>query len=451
MNISKTLIDATDPETSGLDTSSIVMSGNGCTGDVFAVDQLATASIAAAVTAIARYADASDIRIDRRLASLWFSQSIHPRGWHLPETWDDIAGNYAAKDGWVRLHTNALAHRAAVLRVLNGASDKKTAQKQVQAWDAEDLQEAVVAEGGASAMMLSCEDWVNHPQGKAVSQEPLVKWSVFEGGSNHQIENPRRPLAGLKVLDLTRIIAGPVATRFLGLFGADVLRIDPPGWDELGSIADLTPGKQCATLDIKSSAGRARLRDLISQAHVLVHGYRADALERLGFGEDERRSLNPGLIDVSHNAYGWTGPWRNRRGFDSVVQMSCGIAHLGMVKAGAKNPKPMTVQALDHATGYLIAASALNGLRHLRDHGKASSARLSLAATAEFLKKQRRQNWQPAIGVADESEMNPLVEATDWGPANRLILPFNVANLDAFWQTPAARLHSAEPRFRDVT
>ena len=448
MKMLQELVEATNPQASQVDTPSLTVSGNGETGDVFGVDQLATASIGAAAAAIAAYAGVTNVHVNRRLASLWFNKSLSPIGWQLPDIWDDIAGNYPTKDGWVRLHTNAKAHRLAVLRVLNGAADRAEIAKQVQQWKSVELQEAVVAEGGASAMMLSIEEWANHPNGKAVSQEPLVHWSHSEGQSLPVITNPQRPLEGVRVLDMTRIIAGPVATRFLALFGADVLRIDPPGWEERGNAEELTPGKRCATLNIKDKNDLSTLRKLISQAHVMVHGYRADALEKLGLGAAERRALNPGLIDVSHNAYGWTGPWRNRRGFDSVIQMSCGIDHQGMLKAGEAAPKSMTVQALDHATGYLIAASVINGLRCLKERGQASSARLSLAATAEFLKKQGLKSWGPKIGAAQMREYNQVVEATDWGPGNRLLLPFDVAGLDAFWRSPATRLHTGEAKFR---
>lgn len=148
-----------------------------------------------------------------------------------------------------------------------------------------------------------------------MAAEPLVWHEEFPGSSLPDWPLDReRPLAGIRVLDLTRVLAGPIATRFLAGFGAEVLRIDPPDWNEPGVVPEVTLGKRCARLDLQQTADRERFRRLLASADVLVHGYRADALERLGFGADVRRALNPGLVDVSLNAYGWSGPWQTRRG-----------------------------------------------------------------------------------------------------------------------------------------
>lgn len=161
----------------------------------------------------------------------------------------------------------------------------------------------------------------------------------------------RRPLAGIKVLDFTRVLAGPVATRFLAGLGADVLRIDPPEWDEPGVVPDVILGKRCARLDLHTAEDRRVFEALLARADIVVHGYRPGAMARLGYDEGERRTINPGLVDVSLCAYGWTGPWAGRRGFDSLVQMSIGIAEAGMRWQQAERPVPLPVQALDHATG----------------------------------------------------------------------------------------------------
>ena len=166
------------------------------------------------------------------------------------------------------------------------------------------------------------------------------------------------------MLDLTRVLAGPVATRFLAGFGADVLRIDPPEWDEPAVVPEVTLGKRCARLDARTDDGRAHLRRLLAEADVLVHGYRPGVLDSLlGVDADGRAELRPGLVEVCLDAYGWTGPWSARRGFDSLVQMSSGIAEAGMRWAGRDVPTPLPVQALDHATGYLMAAEVIDGLR----------------------------------------------------------------------------------------
>ena len=204
-----------------------------------------------------------------------------------------------------------------------------------------------------------------------------------------------RPLAGVKVLDLTRVLAGPAATRFLAGYGADVLRIDPPDWNEPAIEPEVTLGKRCARLDLRQASDRSRFELLISEADLFIHGYRPEALDALGYGEDIRRALNPSLVDVRLDAYGWSGPWRSRRGFDSLVQMSTGIAAAGRAWCGGDKPVPLPVQALDHATGYLMAAAAVHGLALRLSRGQATSAGLSLARTAALLMGTPRQGIEP--------------------------------------------------------
>lgn len=154
----------------------------------------------------------------------------------MPSLWDAVAGDYKAADGWIRLHTNLPRHRSAALKVLGTRPEREAVAKAVRSWAISDLETAVVAEGGVAAAMRSRAEWLDHPQGRAVSRDPLIGW---QGPRYVNLrDRPRatadRPLAGLRVLDLTRVLAGPVSTRTLAGFGAEVLRIDPPGWDEPG-------------------------------------------------------------------------------------------------------------------------------------------------------------------------------------------------------------------------
>jgi hypothetical protein len=418
--------------------------------DVFAVTSLASSSIAAAGLALAHYAFGpqyeGQVSVDQHLAYLWFGSSLRPQGWKLSSPWDDLAGDYQTQDGFLRLHTNAPHHRNVVTQIL-GELDRNAMADKVACYKGNALEEMIVGSGGAAAKMMTLEDWSSHPQGIALSNEPLIVWQHFNDAELKHTARGTRPLEGLKVLDLTRIIAGPVATRFLAHYGANVLRIDPKGWDEGEHILDMTPGKSCATLDFKDAEDLAHLKKLISQADVLIHGYRADALERLGLDAASLRELNPSLIDIAHNAYGWSGPWRNRRGFDSLVQMSCGIAEKGMEISQGPKPRPMSVQALDHATGYLIAASALRGLSQLRDHGKACSARLSLARTAELLKTTGHDQFGVNSMSETTDDICSLIEETALGPLKRLKSPLMIEGVKPSWAKPASLLHQSPPEF----
>jgi crotonobetainyl-CoA:carnitine CoA-transferase CaiB-like acyl-CoA transferase len=237
------------------------------------------------------------------------------------------------------------------------------------------------------------------------------------------------------------VLAGPIASRFLAGLGADVLRIDPPTWNEPGVVPEVTLGKRCARLDLNDRSDRGVFECLLKDADILLHGYRADALERLGLGMNERRQLNPGLIDVCLNAYGWSGPWQNRRGFDSLVQMSSGIAEAGMRWKQADKPTPLPVQALDHATGYLMAASALRLLAQRLNDGTGGSSRLSLARTAKLL-IGHGPGTSEALRTEDEQDQGLMVEQTPWGPAHRLQVPLKITGTPLQWTLPATELGS---------
>jgi hypothetical protein len=239
------------------------------------------------------------------------------------------------------------------------------------------------------------------------------------------------------VLDLTRVLAGPVATRFLAGYGAEVLRIDPPGWDEPGVVPEVALGKRCARLNLREAEDRAIFSRLLSQADILIHGYRPEALERLGFGAGQRKELKPDLVDVSLDAYGWTGPWAGRRGFDSLVQMSSGIAEAGMRWRKAEKPVPLPVQALDHAAGYLMAAAAIRG----------QSARVSLARIARLLLDQGPAVPEAALAAETEADLAAAVEATSWGDARRLQPPLTIEGAPMRWDLPARALGWAEARW----
>lgn len=436
----------------GLSRTPIPFNGHGALPSAFAVTELACASIAAAGQAVSELLHQQtghlpSVEVDRRLASFWFSTSLRPIGWQVPPLWDPIAGDYATRDGWIRLHTNAPHHRAAAERVLGACADRAAMATKVAQWASEDLEQAVVEAKGCAAEMRSWAQWQQHPQGLAVNAEPLV----------HFIEQPNetraawrgsieRPLAGIKVLDLTRVLAGPTASRFLAGLGADVLRIDPPSWNEPGVVPEMTVGKRCARLDLQVSADRAVFEGLLKDADILLHGYRADALEHLGFGVEHRQQLAPGLIDVCLNAYGWSGPWQNRRGFDSLVQMSSGIAEAGMRWQQVDKPTPLPVQALDHATGYLMAASALRLLTERLANGRGGSARLSLARTAKLLVEHGPGTDEP-LRAEDALDQDPAIEQTAWGPAQRLRVPVLISGTPVWWDLPATDLGSHCPRW----
>ena len=428
-------------------------SAAGSLPSAFAVTDFAAAAVATAGLAVAEHLAlahrrVATVEVDRRLASIWFATTLRPIGWSVPPLRDPITGDYATRDGWIRLHVNVPRHRAAAERVLGPLAHREAAAHAVAPWCGCELETAIVDAGGCAAQMRSAAAWTAHAQGAAVAAEPCVHIATSPGGAAPDWPlAAKRPLQGIRVLDLTRVLAGPVASRFLAGLGATVLRIDAPDWDEPGAIPETTLGKHCARLDLTSPAGRAIMLDLLGRADVCMHGLRPGALDALGLGAATRSQVAPGLVDVSLDAYGWTGPWAARRGFDSLVQMSCGIAEAGMRRQNATTPLPLPVQALDHATGYWMAAVAIRGLTRRLAHGEATRGLLSLAQSARVLMACDAQPDEARLAAETQADHMPQREHTAWGPAHRVVAPLRMAGVDLRWDVPAGRLGAAAPRW----
>jgi hypothetical protein len=432
------------------DLTPVTLSGEGrVLPSVFDVTGFATAAVAAATLAAARVGAARNDRavgrvsVDRRAASAAFASEVlfTPDGWALPPVWDPIAGDYRAGDGWIRLHTNYRYHRAAAEKILGGGGDRAAVADEIRRWSAAELETAIVDAGGCAAAMYDRTAWLASPAGAACAAEPVSRIETRPAAVPRSLTvADSRPYGGLRVLDLTRVIAGPVATRFLAAYGANVLRVDPRGFEEVPAILpESTVGKRRTALDLTGATDRAAFERLLATADVLVTGLRPGALARLGYDNATIRSTNPAIVTATLDAYGWDGPWQARRGFDSLVQMSCGIAAAGAAEAGVDKPVPLPAQALDHATGYLLAAAVGVALERLAASGATSDVRMSLVGTANALVARpdangfsaQRPNW-----VATDTQPT----TTEWGPARRVPPPGRIDGVPAFWTIDAGRL-----------
>ncbi len=421
----------------------ISFAGEGSLPSYFAVTDLAAASMGATGLALAELTQNLDVRVDRRLASFWFNKTISPIGWKIPPEPALGPADYRTRDGWIRLHTNAPHHRDAALRVLGVPANPEAVAAAVSAWNATELEAAMVANGACAAEMRSWQDWQHHPQGRAVLAEPLLYWrSGSTAAPSPWVPSSTRPLAGIKVLDMTRVLAGPAATRLLAGLGATVLRIDPPWWDEPSGAPEMSLGKRCTRLDVREEKGLERWKALLSEADVFVHGYRSDALTALGVDAEQRQNIRPGLIDVSLDAYGFTGPWKHRRGFDSLVQMSMGIAEAGQRLSGSDRPFPLPVQALDHGTGYLLATAIMRALTIRVATGVGSIVNGSLARTGALLMQtlETERIEQPLLTPIGPADWSDTLEITQWGSAKRLKWPVTVTGVEMAWSPGAGAL-----------
>jgi CoA-transferase family III len=390
-------------------------------------------------------------RVDVRLASAWLlSWGMPVGGWKRGTPWHGVSSDYATADGrWIRLQANYHHLRKAILTALDVPEDRDAIAAVIAKENADTVEAAIVDGGGAAAATRTLAEWDAHPQGIAVASEPLVDIEPLgesESGAGW-MPTPGRPLAGIRVLDCTRVLAGPMATRFLGGYGAEVLRIDPPGYVEPDgrSGGDLTLGKRCAHLDLKTEPGRERFLALLAGADVFVHGYRADALERLGLGEAVRQAAAPGLIEVTLDAYGWTGPWRNRRGFDTLVQTSAGISMEMARFAGSQTPVLLPAQVFDMATGYLMAAAVIRALTVRLQQGIATRTRFALARTARLLVDAGAAATAPAIELPVTEPAEERVYVFPRGPHRRLCFPLHVEGSPLFWERPGDPYGSATP------
>lgn len=324
-----------------------------------------------------------------------------------------------------------------------GANDRDTVQAAVGARYAEEIESAVLDAGGAAAVMHERAQWLSSPPGAATAEaSPLVITESPSSGSDRLLSGGALPFEGVRVLDLTRVIAGPVATKFLAGYGADVLRIDPPGFEEvLSLLPETTLGKRTTALDLTTPADRAIFEELLAGADILVGGLRADALPGLGYDDQTLTRLNPELTVASLDAYGWDGPWRNRRGFDSLVQMSCGIAADGATAAGRDQPTPLPVQALDHATGWLLATAITRALTRKLTLAASRTVRIhaSLVGTANLLYSLPRPAERPP---QPDPGYFPLEDTdTAWGPARRVSLPGHIDGVRVHWAHQAGPLN----------
>jgi CoA-transferase family III len=280
-----------------------------------------------------------------------------------------------------------------VLRLLGCAYERAAVARALEGWQAASFEAAAAEAGLVVAMLRSFAEWDAHPQGQAVAGLPLV--AIERTGDAPPVPFPpldeARPLAGLRVLDLTRIIAGPVCGRALAAHGAEVMLVTAPHLPAVEQLViDTGRGKLSASVDLREAAGRQTLRALLQGADVLVQSYRPGALAARGFAPAELALLRPGIVHVSLSAYGQAGPWAARRGFDSLVQTASGFNAAEAEAAGEERPRPLPCQALDHAAGYLMAFGALLALLRRAEEGGSWRVEVSLARTGRWLRELGR-------------------------------------------------------------
>ncbi len=415
----------------------------------FAVGAAAQAGLAVAGLAAAiLQPQMQDVAVDMRHAAAEFlsERLLRVDGAPPPDPWDPIAGLYRTADGWVRLHTNFPHHRDGVLRLLGCSNDKAAVAAALATRQAIEFEDAAAAAGLCVTALRGFAAWDASPQGQMVADQPVTIEQIGDAPPQ-KLPQSDRPLGGVRVLDLTRIIAGPVCTRILAAHGADVLLITGPHLPSIPALViDTGRGKRSAQLDLRQPDERDRLADLVRGADVFVQGYRPGGIAALGFSPSTLAALRPGLVSASLTAYGTAGPWAGRRGFDSLVQTASGFNAAEAEAAGATDPKPLPCQALDHASGTLMAFGIMAAL-HRRAHvGGSWHVRVSLAATGRWLRGLGRVE---AGLAAPKPAFDDLLQDSDT-PFGRVTAVRHAAILSdtpAYWARPTVPLGTDAPEW----
>lgn len=358
---------------------------------------------------------------------------------------------YQARDGrWVHLH-GGFSSREGTLAILNCEDDAAAIAKAVALWDAHALEAALAMHGVCGAMLRAADEWRAHPQGIALARVPTVEVIRLGDADAEPLPGPRadvegaRPLSGVRVLDLTRVLAGPTCARTLAEHGAEVLHVRGPKLPSIEPfVIDTNPGKRSCYLDLDWNDEAERLRELAGEAHVFSQGYRPGALAARGFSPEELAWIRPGIIVVSIDCYGHEGPFAGRPGWEQLAQTVTGMAH---EHAGEERPSLVPAAVNDYTTGYLGALGVMRALARRTVEGGSWHVRVSLARTSMWIMSMPRTDPDAKPGGFDAASIAPwMIEMNSaWGPLTRLGPIARMSETPPRWDLPPAPLGSHAP------
>ena len=422
----------------------------------YRIGEAGAAAIAAAAQAAAdfwewRTGERQSVAVDRRHAAAAMRSATYLKidGRAPPSLWDPFSGLYPTGDGrHVFLHCNFPHHRDGMLALLGAKADRQAVAEAVAGRGGQEFEDAIAAAGLCGALTRTPGEWAAHPQGRALAALPPVSIERIGDGPKTAPRGGGRPLAGIRVLDLTRVLAGPTCGRTLAEHGAEVMRIAGPHLPFAPALVmDTGHGKLSAFVDLRSGRGRAQLRALAAEADVFVQSYRPGALAARGFGP---RDIGPGKVYVSLSAYGHEGPFAMRRGFDSILQNASGMA---AVQGSPEAPRNLPVQPLDYCAGYLAAWGAAAALLRRAEEGGSWHVQLSLAGMAEWIKGMGPvEGWQGAPDELAPDELAAIAMESDT-PHGRLTHLAPIARMSRtppHWARPSAPLGAHPPAWPEA-
>jgi hypothetical protein len=365
--------------------------------------------------------------------------------WALQQQRQRISTPHPTRDGRYFLPHMGLPHLAQrVLDILDCDDDLESVVKAVSGWDALALEDAIAAVDGCGAMVRSANEWAAHPQGQALAGLPLVEIiKIADSPPEAAGAGNARPLSGLRVLDLTRILAGPTCARTLAEHGANVLMVTAPHLPQADMfVRDTSHGKRSCFLNLDVDSERRTLLNLIRDADVFSQGYRPDVLSKRGLSPAALAEIRPGIIYTSMNCYGYEGPFAGRAGWEQLAQAVTGLA----TEQGDQSPRLLPAAACDYTTGYLAAYGTLLALGRRAREGGAYHVRVSLCQSAMFLQRQRRVEY-PAEGMdISRRALNDILKVTDspYGKIRHLGPVLQMAETPPRWDLPSSPLGSHE-------
>lgn len=453
LRIGKTLTDLLAVPGADWNRVSVSNTGTGLATDMPIADMAAAAQCLVGLTADAmwraRGGAPQQVTVDRWAASLSMTCSAYLTvDGEKAVTWDPLTGYHRAADGWVYTHCQFAHLRDGLLAAFDLPNDPKKVKAAFALLSAQEIEDRAAAAGVCGIRMRTRAEWDNHPHAAELNKVPVLQLSRHGSAPARVPPLGSAPLEGIRVLDLSRVIAGPMIGRTLAEHGAQVMRIAGahlPSFDSL--VINSGFGKRSAFIDLRQEEERETLRTLIRQADVLIDGYRPGALAGRGFSFEELQELNPGIVYLTLSAFGETGPWGGRRGYDTYVQAATGLS-----AEGPEGPARLPCQPLDYLGGFLGASSIMAALARRAEEGGAWRAELSLARNAMWI-----WEWTDALGpetnppTANPSleEAEPVMAEMDssFGHLRAMRPAVHLSETPPLWRSAPARLGTHPPEW----
>jgi crotonobetainyl-CoA:carnitine CoA-transferase CaiB-like acyl-CoA transferase len=382
------------------------------------------------------------VRVNLRAAAaaLRGSRYLRINGEKPAEDPEKITGFYPLRDGrWMYLHCNFFNLRDRNLAVLGAAQQRDAVAKAVAKWDGLELENAIFEGGGACSFVRSDEEWRALPQMQAVARLPLLEIVRIGDAPAQPLPAGDRPLSGVRVLDLTRVLAGPTCARTLAEHGADVLRVTREDLADMGPTDfDTGIGKLCTHIDLRNPPEAETMRGLVRECDVFSQSYRPGALARHGLSPEAIAQLRPGIVYVTLSAWGREGPWRERRGYDTIVQSANGMAW----QPNNQRPAFLPYSAQDYVAGYVLAFGAMVALARRVREGGSWLVRASLAGAGHWIRQHgllepSEYAHLPAELPADELQPLLMEHVSPIGRITHLAPVVQMSETPARWARPS--------------